>query len=72
MVGERGNSLKDGFIALDEFEFIGTDQCQFKPLEADPLGPTTDSTTDSTTIPTEPPWCTLTSMQYTTRLINID
>ena len=54
-MARRGNSLKDGFVAMDHFEFIGSESCQFTPQEADPNYQ--PSTTPSTPIPTEPPNC---------------
>ena len=38
-----------GYIAIDEFSFIGTDECEFYPPQAKPADPTT------TPAPTEPP-----------------
>ena len=51
----RGNSYDHGYIAVDEFEFIGTKNCQFMPEEAKPEQKTTSVPTPSTPVPTEPP-----------------
>jgi hypothetical protein len=53
MIAKRGTT-NEGFIALDQFEFVGTAQCQFAPQEAIPVS-TTFQPTSSTPIPTEPP-----------------
>ena len=47
VVAERHDS-KNGFVAVDNFEFIENDECLVKPPEADPNLPTTPE-------PTEPP-----------------
>ena len=47
MVAERHDS-KNGFVAVDNFEFIEDDKCLVNPPEADPNAPTTPQ-------PTEPP-----------------
>ena len=47
MVAERHDS-KNGFVAVDEFEFIENDKCVLNPPQADPNAPTTVE-------PTEPP-----------------
>ena len=31
MVARRGSSLDNGFVAMDHFEFIGSESCQFTP-----------------------------------------
>ena len=33
MVARRGSSLDNGFVAMDHFEFIGSESCQFTPQE---------------------------------------
>ena len=64
IVAQRGNSLKEGFVGLDELEFIGTSKCEFKPLEADPdYQPPTTPTTPSTPEPTEPPNCKISKLK---------
>ena len=47
VVAERHDS-KNGFVAVDSFEFIEDDKCLVNPPEADPNAPTTPQ-------PTEPP-----------------
>lgn len=56
IVAQRGHSQKDGFIAVDDLNFIGTESdCEFRPAEAEPgYQP---STTSSTPVPTEGPDC---------------
>ena len=49
----RGNSFDRGYIAVDEFEFVGIENCKFMPVEADPSQKTTSG--PSTPVPTEPP-----------------
>ena len=48
IAAERHDS-KNGFVAVDEFEFIENDKCLVNPPEADPNAPT------PTPPPTEPP-----------------
>ena len=45
MVAERHDS-KNGFVAVDEFEFIEDDKCFLNPPQADPNEPTTPQPTD--------------------------
>lgn len=47
MIAEKGDNNKS-FVALDEFEFIETENCNLNPPEADPDAKTTPQ-------PTEPP-----------------
>ena len=62
MVARRGSSLDNGFVAMDHFEFIGSESCQFTPQEADPSYQ--PSTTPTTPIPTEPPNCKILFKTY--------
>ena len=51
----RGNSYDHGYIAIDEFEFIGSENCKFMPDEANPDKKTSTVPPPSTPVPTEPP-----------------
>ena len=48
----RDGKNDESFVAIDRFEFLQTDSCEFEPKEA---VPTTTSSTTTTLEPTPPP-----------------